>query len=121
MKKYINIREASLLVGIKEHIIRYWDSIDPKTNRLRIPGISVKSKGGTRYFNNENIAKLKKIKSVLYENGSHNYSLSLANKITSKKNRSISFEKMDNHDNNLSSENVQKIAKILTNMRNLLK
>ena len=30
MKKYINIKEVSKLLDLKEHVIRYWDSIDPK-------------------------------------------------------------------------------------------
>ncbi len=51
MKKYLNIKEVSKIVGLKEHIIRYWDSVDPKTNKLRVEGISTKSSGGTRYFN----------------------------------------------------------------------
>ena len=53
-KKYLNINEVSKLLDIKEHVIRYWDSTDPFTNQKRISGISIKSKGGTRYFNNEN-------------------------------------------------------------------
>ena len=48
------------MLKLEEHKIRYWDSIDPKTNKLRIDGISTKSKGGTRYFNKENIKKLQK-------------------------------------------------------------
>ena len=36
MKKYLNIREVSKLLDIKEHVIRYWDSVDPKTNKLRV-------------------------------------------------------------------------------------
>ena len=55
MKKYLNIKEVSKLLDLKEHVIRYWDSIDPKTNKLRVDGISTKSKGGTRYFSNENL------------------------------------------------------------------
>ena len=57
-KKYLNISEVSKMLQIKEHKIRYWDSIDLKTNKLRVDGISTKSKGGTRYFNKENIQKL---------------------------------------------------------------
>ena len=65
-KKYLNISEASKILGLKEHKIRYWDSIDPKTNKYRIEGISTKSKGGTRYFNTENLKKLKKLKEIQY-------------------------------------------------------
>ena len=66
-KKYLNISEVSKLLQIEEHKIRYWDSVDPKTNKYRIEGISTKSKGGTRYFNKENIRKLQKLKKILYE------------------------------------------------------
>ena len=45
MKKYLNIREVSKLLDIKEHVIRYWDSIDPKTKKIRVEGISTKSNG----------------------------------------------------------------------------
>ena len=38
MKKYLNIKEASEITGLAEHVIRYWDSIDPKTNQLRVQG-----------------------------------------------------------------------------------
>ena len=42
-KKYFNISEVAKMLQIEEHKIRYWDSIDPKTNKLRIEGISTKS------------------------------------------------------------------------------
>jgi len=84
-KQYYNIKEVSNLLNLKEHVIRHWDSIDPKTKKLRIEGLSTRSKGGTRYFNKENIKKLNNLKNVLFENGKHNYSLQLADKIISKK------------------------------------
>ena len=42
-KKYLNINEVSKLLDIKEHVIRYWDSIDPKTNKTCVvdPGESI--------------------------------------------------------------------------------
>ena len=49
-KKYLNITEVAKITGLKEYIIRYWDSVDPKTNELRISGISTKSRKGTRYL-----------------------------------------------------------------------
>ena len=64
MKKYLSISEVSKIVGIKEHVIRYWDSIDPNTNKFRIEGISTK-RSGTRYFNKQNITKLNRLKQVL--------------------------------------------------------
>ena len=44
MKKFINIKEVSKLLGIKEHVIRYWDSENPKTGKIRVNGISTKTK-----------------------------------------------------------------------------
>ena len=52
-KKYLNISEVSKMLQIEEHKIRYWDSLDPKTNKYRIEGISTKSNAGTRYFNKD--------------------------------------------------------------------
>ena len=108
------------MLQIEEHKIRYWDSLDPKTNKCRIEGISIKSKGGTRYFNKENIKKLKKIKSILYDGGSHNYSIKLADKILNSNNK-LSSEKDNNNFNNQYSDNVKKFEQILNKMRLLLK
>ena len=119
-KKYLNISEVSKLLQIEEHKIRYWDSVDPKTNKHRFEGISTKSKGGTRYFNKENIKKLEKLKNILYDGDNQNSSIKLAEKIlTSKikpaveKNKS----KIDYKDLN----NVEKIEQILNKMRLMLK
>ena len=119
-KKYLNISEVSQLLQIEEHKIRYWDSIDPKTNKYRIEGISTKSKGGTRYFNNENINKLKKLKNILYDGESQNYSIKLADKILSS-NSKINIQKDQNGSENRYEENVEKIEQILNKMRLLLK
>ena len=85
-KKYLNISEVSKMLQIEEHKIRYCDSIDPKTNKFRVEGISTKSKGGTRYFNKDNIKKLQKLKSILYDGKNHNYSIKLADKILNSNN-----------------------------------
>ena len=119
-KKYLNISEVSEILKIEEHKIRYWDSIDPKTNKYRIEGISTKSKGGTRYFNRENIKKLEKLKEILYDGNNHNYSIKLADKILSSKN-SLIIKNQDIALNNQSSDNRKKIDKILNKMRLLLK
>ena len=84
-KKYLNISEVSKMLQIEEHKIRYWDSVDPKTNKYRVEGISTKSKGGTRYFNKENIKKLQNLKNILYKGGSQNYSIKLEKKILTSK------------------------------------
>ena len=118
-KKYLNISEVSKMLQIEEYKIRYWDSIDPKTNKFRVEGISTKSKGGTRYFNKENIKKLEKLKSILYDGNNHNYSIRLAEKILSSNNK-LSNNKGDNYSNNQQLHNVEKIEQILNKMRLLL-
>ena len=117
MKKYLNIKEASKIIGLKEHVIRYWDSIDPKTNKLRIEGVSTKSKGGTRYFNRDNLNKLQNLKDLIYENGDYNPSLKLADKLISRKNNNIKSYSS----NSLHSESTQNFRQILQKMRDLLK
>ena len=119
-KKYLNISEVSKILQIEEHKIRYWDSIDPKTNKLRIHGISTKSKGGTRYFNKNNIRKLKKLKSILYDGKNHNYSIKLADKIINSNNK-FSNKKTQNDAIYDHSDNNEKIIQILNKMRSLLK
>ena len=84
-KQYYNISEVSKILNLKEHVIRHWDSLDPKTNKLRVEGLSIRTKGGTRYFNQTHIKKLSNIKNILFEEGKHNYSLDLVNKIMSSK------------------------------------
>ena len=119
-KKYLNISEVSKILQIEEHKIRYWDSIDPKTNKYRIDGISTKSKGGTRYFNKDNIKKLQKLKSILYDGKNHNHSIKLANKILNSNNK-FSKKISQNDFNYKYSDNNKKIAQILDKMRLLLK
>ena len=118
-KKYLNISEVSKLLHIEEHKIRYWDSINPKTNKYRIEGISTKSKGGTRYFNKENIKKLEKLKDILYDGNNQNYSINLADKILSSKIK-LSNERTNDDQNNQNIYNVKKIEQILNKMRLLL-
>ena len=119
-KKYLNISEVSKMLQIEEHKIRYWDSVDPKTNKYRVEGISTKSKGGTRYFNKENIKKLEKLKKILYEGDNQNYSIKLAEKILSSNYKS-SNNKDENYSNNRHIDNIEKIDQILNKMRLLLK
>ena len=120
IKKYLNISEVSKMLQIEEHKIRYWDSLDPKTNQYRVDGISTKSRGGTRYFNKENIAKLKKLKNILYDGHKQNYSIKLAERIlASKSNDSIKINKTNSR--NIDLNNDEKIEQILYKMRLLLK
>ena len=121
-KKYLNINEVSKIVGLKEHTIRYWDSVDPKTNRLRITGLSTKTKGGTRYFNNDNLNKLQNLKNLIYGDGNFNTPSKLVEKLLSSK-KTITSVKDENSINKNSSnpKNYQKIDQILKKMRFLLK
>ena len=119
-KKYLNISEVSKLLQIEEHKIRYWDSLDPKTKKYRVEGISTKSKGGTRYFNKDNIKKLQKLKNILYEGNSHNYSIKLAEKII-KSNGNFAPKLDTNSNNNQLKNNIENIEQILIKMRKLLK
>jgi len=119
-KKYLNISEVSKLLQIEEHKIRYWDSVDPKTNKYRIEGISTKSKGGTRYFNKENIKKLQKLKKILYEGDNQNYSIKLAEKILNSNIRQ-DVEEDKTKINSQDLNNVEKFKQILNKMRLLLK
>ena len=119
-KKYLNISEVSKMLQIEEHKIRYWDSVDPKTNKYRVEGISTKSKGGTRYFNKDNIKKLQKLKKILYDGDNQNYSIKLAEKIlTSKIKSDIKKDKTTMNYQDLN--NVENIKQILNKMRLLLK
>ena len=113
-KKYLNISEVSEMLQIEEHKIRYWDSIDPNTNKFRVDGISTKSKAGTRYFNKENIRKLKKLKSILYDGNKQNHTIKLAERILS------SNSKLHNEKESNNLNNVEKIEQILNKMRLLL-
>ena len=124
-KQYKNIKEVSKLLNIKEHVIRYWDSIDSKTEKIRIQGLSTRNRGGTRYFNRDNINKLEQLKNLLFENGKHNYSLDLANKILSSKKNKVSELKKSNITQNVTpSKKVEiklKLDGILFKLRNLTK
>ena len=79
-----------------------------------------KSRAGTRYFNRDNISKIKDLKNLLYDGDSHNYSLKLANRILSlnkKPQNRVNLERKDDlidlHQNN------EKINKILKKLRDL--
>ena len=123
-KQYYNISEVSKILNLKEHVIRHWDSVDPKTNKLRIEGLSIRTKGGTRYFNQTHIKKLSNIKNILFEEGRHNYSLDLVNKIISSKKLEKQFTNelaiSSNQDDVKVNYDNQKLIKILDKLRNLI-
>ena len=113
-KKYMSINEVSKLLDIKQHVIRYWDS--------KFNGLSIRlSHNKQRFFNSENIKKLKEIKSILYQNGKHNYSLDLVNKIVD--------QKITNKENKYSSQtsiknsvkfNIAELESISANLKKIL-
>ena len=125
-KQYYNIREVSKILNLKEHVIRHWDSLDPKTNKLRIEGLSIRTKGGTRYFNQSHIKKLSNIKNILFEEGKHNYSLDLVNKIISSKKlhsytKSEGVFELKNKNFPTDFKNQVKLKKIINNLKSLIK
>ena len=125
-KQYYNIREVSKILNLKEHVIRHWDSLDPKTNKLRIEGLSIRTKGGTRYFNQTHIKKLSNIKNILFEEGKHNYSLDLVNKIMSSKKlykNNTGEVDLAFKDKNLPTDikTQVKLKKIINNLKSLIK
>ena len=127
-KKYYSISEVSRLLDIKEHVIRHWDSLDPKTNKFRIENLSLRTKGGTRFFNESHIKKLSILKNLLSENGQRNYSLNLASKIISQNSKNINKislseinKKESRHDNfHKIEEKFNKIKNITNNLKKLI-
>ena len=124
-KKYYSISEVSKMLNIKEHVIRHWDSVDPKTQKLRIQDLSIRTKGGTRFFNRSHIKKLSVLNNILKENGKRNYSLHLASKLISqgtkiKKSRLISENNEFHGSFDKNYEKLQKIRKIQKNLKKLI-
>ena len=89
-KKYISIDEASKILNLNKHVIRYWDS--------KFDGISTRLENKKqRFFNIENINKINDIKNVIYQDGKHIYSLDIAEKILKfKKNDENIVKKTEN-------------------------
>ena len=123
-KQYFNIKEVSNILNLKEHVIRHWDSVDPKTKRIRIDGLSMRTKGGTRYFNKNHINKLSIIKNILFEEGRHNYSLDLVKKILSSKKLEKQFIDEPSAPNKqekiILNHNKAKLKKIIHNLKILI-
>ncbi len=121
-KKYYSIREVSQMLDIKEHVIRHWDSIDPKTNKLRIEDLSIRTKGGTRFFNKSHIKRISNLKNILKENGKRNYTLDLASKFISKnkKDKKLNIDEEKSDSSNFKGD-FNKIRKITKNLKSLIK
>ncbi|MFL2520584.1 MAG: MerR family transcriptional regulator [Alphaproteobacteria bacterium] len=117
-KKYISIDEVSKLLNINKHVIRYWDS--------KFDGISTRlNNKKQRFFNQENITKIDNLQKTLYQNGKHNYSLDLANKIISKQpkkkldKKHIGFIDKKNNLRNIDIDHLKDISTKLKNIINL--
>ena len=124
-KKYYSISEVSKLLGIKEHVIRHWDSVDPKTNKIRIENLSIRTKGGTRFFSKHHIKKISNLNDLLKDNGKRNYSLDLASKMLFLKNdkknlNTPSKNYTEIYDNLLTSEKLNKLNLIRNNLKSLI-
>lgn len=61
-KIYFSIGEVSTMVGVPQHVLRYWEDVFPT---LRPP----KRRTGNRAYRQQDIAKAQHIKRLLYDEG----------------------------------------------------
>lgn len=61
-KRYFAIGEVSELCGVKPHVLRYWEQEFPQ---LR----PVKRRGNRRYYQQDDVLMVRRIRSLLYEQG----------------------------------------------------
>ena len=61
-KRYFAIGEVSDLCAVKPHVLRYWEQEFPQ---LR----PVKRRGNRRYYQPEDVAMVRRIRSLLYDQG----------------------------------------------------
>ena len=112
-KKYKSIKEVSKLLDLNTHVIRYWDS--------KFDGISTRLLASSqRFFNQKNIDKLKELKSTLYYNGKHNYSLDLANRIINSQQKDKLINPILKNINNLKISSIDDLIKIRDSLKELL-
>ena len=87
MAKFLTIGEASKELNVPDYVLRFWE----KKFKAIHPS---KRRGGRRYYSEEDIATIKKIKSLLHEGG---YTIKGANVILNNKlvniNRSMASPK----------------------------
>ena len=80
-RRYFAIREASALCGVKPHVLRYWEKefsqLSPR-----------KRAGNRRYYQTEDILLVRKIRSLLYDQG---YTISGARSLLKSKNPILSL------------------------------
>lgn len=61
-KRYFTIGEVSELCGVKPHVLRYWEQ---EFTQLK----PVKRRGNRRYYQHHEVLLIRKIRSLLYEEG----------------------------------------------------
>jgi len=72
-KRYFTIGEVSGLCDVKQHILRYWEQ---EFDQLA----PVKRRGNRRYYRREDVATIREIRTLLYDQG---YTISGARQILS--------------------------------------
>jgi DNA-binding transcriptional MerR regulator len=61
-KRYFAIGEVSELCDVKPHVLRYWEQEFPQLK-------PVKRRGNRRYYQQEDVLMVRRIRSLLYEQG----------------------------------------------------
>ncbi len=61
-KRYFTIGEVSELCGVKPHVLRYWEQ---EFTQLK----PVKRRGNRRYYQHHEVLLIRRIRSLLYEEG----------------------------------------------------
>ena len=110
-KKYKSISEVSKLLHIKKHVIRYWDS--------KFDGLSTRFNKKQRYFNHDNIQRLK----ILNQKGKNNTSLKIANNSLKKTLNTNSIKKLDDnliHKIYFKKEDIVKLKLIIQNLKKII-
>ncbi|MBX6423562.1 MerR family transcriptional regulator [Thermosulfurimonas sp. F29] len=83
-ERYYTIREAAELLGLEPHVIRYWEKEFPQLKPRRV--------AGRRFYGPEELALLRRIKHLLYEEG---YTIAGARKaLSGSSSRELSAEKV---------------------------
>ncbi|WP_022975468.1 MerR family transcriptional regulator [Nevskia ramosa] len=61
-KRYFAIGEVSELCGVKAHVLRYWEQEFPQLK-------PAKRRGNRRYYQHDDVEMIRRIRSLLYEQG----------------------------------------------------
>ena len=61
-KRYFTIGEVSELCGVKPHVLRYWEQ---ELTQLK----PIKRRGNRRYYQHHEVLLIRRIRSLLYEQG----------------------------------------------------